>query len=248
MTASQQPASSHEPKPAPDSEATVPETTEPDDETAAVPPAPSRRPATSGTAAAVAAQAAAAHPQHAGIARIVQRLAKGLNTKSGSSLNDVKELARLLYVELGDRANAMSVCQLITELPYDGNPGRWAGIESALAMASAMAAENGEDKLATDYAYKLRAPDRETIDDYRHKLAARVRQRALNEPNLYDREISRAVAAVDKRAELEWRNLRVQTLLFLLAHGCSETLEEEELARLTGDELTLIRALVAGRG
>jgi hypothetical protein len=212
---------------------------------AVIPPAPKRRPAPSGTAEAVVAQAAQNHPNHSGLQRIAKRLSKGLNAKSGSCLSDVKDMAQLLFVDLDDSANAMPVCQLITELPYDGNHGRWIGIEGCLAMASYIAGENGEEKLSADYAHKLRAPDRETMDDFRDKINARVRQRQLNEPNLYDREIARAAAAVDKKTELEWRKLRVQSLLYLLVHGGSETYSDEELSRLTSNELVAVRALVA---
>lgn len=212
---------------------------------AVIPPAPTRQPAPSGTAESVVAQAAAAHPEHSGVQRIAKRLGKGLNTKSGSNLADVKDLAQLLFIDLNDASNAMPVCQLITELPYDGNHGRWSGIEACLALASYMAAENGEEKLSADYAHKLRAPDRESDDDFRNKINARVRQRSLNEPNLYDREISKAHAAVDKKTELDWRKLRVQMLLFLLAHGGSETYPDEELVRLTSNELVAIRTLAS---
>ncbi|WP_051298933.1 DUF6707 family protein [Arthrobacter castelli] len=211
---------------------------------AVIPPAPKRRPAPSGTAEAVVAQAAQAHPNHAALQRIAKRLSKGLNAKSGSSLSDVKDMAQLLFIDLGDSTNAMPVCQLITELPYDGAHGRWIGIEGCLAIASYIAAENGEEKLSADYAHKLRAPDRESMDDFRDKINARVRQRQLNEPNLYDREIARAAAAVDKKTELDWRKLRVQSLLYLLAHEGSETYSGEELERLTSNELGAIRTLV----
>lgn len=213
--------------------------------TAVIPPAPNRQPAPSGTAESVVAQAAHVHPDHAGVQRIAKRLGKGLNTKSGSCLSDVKDLAQLLFIDLDDTANAMPVCQLITELPYDGNHGRWSGIEACLALASYIAAGNGEEKLSANYAHKLRAPDRESGDEFRNKINARMRQRSLNEPNLYDREITKAVAAVDRKTELDWRKLRAQILLFLFIHGGSETYSDEELARLTSNELVTIRTLVA---
>ncbi|NKX51668.1 hypothetical protein HER39_14065, partial [Arthrobacter deserti] len=79
-------------------------------------------------------------------------------------------------------------------------------------------------------------------DPFRAKMNATVRQRQMNEPNLYDKEIHRAMAAVDKAAERDWRVLRLGVLVFLRAHGGSETLDPPELAWRIRNELVAIRA------
>ena len=55
-------------------------------------------------------------------------------------------------------------------------------------------------------------------------MKAKVRQRSLNEPNLYDKEIFRSIDNSNHEAEREWRLLRLESLLFLRAHGGSETI------------------------
>ena len=52
-------------------------------------------------------------------------------------------------------------------------------------------------------------------------MQAKVRQRSLNEPNLYDKEIFRSMDNSNHEAEREWRLLRLESLLFLRAHGGS---------------------------
>ncbi|MCZ2402840.1 hypothetical protein IV498_06490 [Paenarthrobacter sp. Z7-10] len=199
-------------------------------------------PAEAGTAEAVVARTAAAHGGHETIQRLAARLAKGLNLKSGANLQDVRDLAQVLFVELSDEANAVTVSELITGLPFDGNPGRWTPVEQCLALTHYMARLHGNTAEAERLAGLLRAPDRAETDPFRAKISAVVRQRSLNEPNLYDKEISRTAAAGDRRTELEWRALRLNTLLHLLAHGGSETFDDAELERRISNELTEIRA------
>jgi hypothetical protein len=73
-------------------------------------------------------------------------------------------------------------------------------------------------------------------------MAERVRQRALNEPNLYDKEITRAVESKDHGEERGWRMLRLGALLHLRAHGGSESLAQDELDRRIEVELDAVRA------
>ncbi|MFI5086473.1 MAG: DUF6707 family protein [Actinomycetales bacterium] len=203
-------------------------------------------PAVEGTPEAVTAAAAAAHGGHETIQRLAARLAGGLNTKSGAQLRDVSQLARVLFVQLGDAAHALSVAHLVTELPYDGNPGRWTPVEQCLAIAHYVAVISGNEAEADRTSARLRAPDDTETDPFRAKMAAVVRQRSLNEPNLYDKEITRSAAAGDKRAELDWRALRLETLLRLLAHGGSETFDAGELQRRISNELAELRNPAAG--
>jgi hypothetical protein len=73
-------------------------------------------------------------------------------------------------------------------------------------------------------------------------MAAKVRQRSLNEPNLYDKEIFRSIDNSNHDAEREWRLLRLESLLFLRAHGGSETIGMGELERRIGNELEAVRS------
>ena len=70
-----------------------------------------------------------------------------------------------------------------------------------------------------------------------------VRQRQLNEPPLYDREISRALQARDAEAEYQWRRARFDQLLYLRARGGSKTLTDADLDSRIARELGTLRTL-----
>ena len=195
-----------------------------------------------GTPEAVVQAAVANHKGKNGVQVLAERLAKGINTKSGSCLRDLSNLAFDLCIVLRDPDNALAVADLLNVLPFDGNPDRWASIERALALSSFICREGGQTERAAVYEKLLRAHESEETDPFKARIAAKVRQRALNEPNLYDKEIFRAIDNGNHEAEREWRFLRLESLLFLRAHGGSETLGEEELGRRIGIELDAVRA------
>ena len=199
-------------------------------------------PAEEGTPEAVVANAAAAHGGHDAVQHLAAKLSRGLNLKSGANLRDVQALAQVLFVELDDQENAAAVSRLITELPFDGNPGRWTPVAHCLALTHYIARTNADTAEAARLAELLRVPDDAETDPLRAKLGAMLRQRSLNEPNLYDKEIERTCAAGERQSELEWRVLRLNILLELLAHGGSETFDDPELLRRISNELTAIRA------
>ncbi len=199
-------------------------------------------PAPSGTPEAVIAAAAEAHPGRNGVAVLSERLVKGVNTKSGSCLRDISDLAHDLFIQLRDPDNALAVADLLNVLPFDGNRDRWASVERALALSSFICRELGQEERAGVYAQLLQAPDSLETDPFRARIAARVRQRALNEPNLYDKEIFRSIDNGNHDAEREWRLLRFESLLFLRAHGGSETLRISELDHRLASELEAVRA------
>lgn len=192
-------------------------------------------------AAEIIAAAAAAHPQVPTVQEISARLERGLNVKSGSNLQDVRDLAHILFVDLGDAEHALKVCNIITGLPFDGNFGRWNWIQGALALAAHITSEAGDADSAAAYSQAVRAADASETDPLKAKLAAELLQRQLNEPNLYDREIHRAAEAGNDRSEREWRVLRLNSLLYLRAHGGSQTLTDAELERRIRTELIAIR-------
>ncbi|EMY33175.1 hypothetical protein D477_016285 [Arthrobacter crystallopoietes BAB-32] len=201
-------------------------------------------PAEEGTPEAVIVDVARAHPKDVDIQRIAARLSRGLNTKSGSNLQDVRDLAHRLFIHAADEESALAVCRLITDLPFDGNFGRWKSIQSALAMAAYINHEAGDTEESERLAKALRAPDEvEEADPLRAKMNAIVLQRQLNEPNLFDKEIHRALAAGDRSSEREWRVERLAVLMYLRTHGGSETLEAAELDRRIANELVSVRAL-----
>lgn len=193
--------------------------------------------------AAVVAAAAAAHPEDSRVQEISARLGRGLNVKSGSNLRDVRNLAHMLYVNLDDSDNALGVCNIITGLPFDGNFGRWTWIQGALALAAHITHVSGDQESSAAYAQAVRAGDASESDPLKAKLAAELLQRQLNEPNLYDREIHRSAEAGDDRSERDWRVLRLDALLYLRAHGGSQTLSENELDRRIRNELIAVRGL-----
>jgi hypothetical protein len=193
----------------------------------------------------VVAHAAAVHPESAAAGQIASRLARGVNLRSGANLQDLSHLAELLFADLADSANALRVCELLAPLPYDGNYGRWKWIENCLAIASFISREAGDDARAEAYSESLRSADSAEADPLRAKLAAALKQRQLDEPNLYSPEIARASAAGDAGAEREWRLLRLGVLLYLRAHGGSTTLSADELTGRIRRELAAVRTLAA---
>ncbi|UKA50634.1 hypothetical protein LFT48_03575 [Arthrobacter sp. FW305-123] len=195
-----------------------------------------------GTPEAVVRAAAANHKGKNGVQVLAERLAKGINTKSGSCLRDVSDLAFDLCIVLRDPDHALAVADLLNVLPFDGNLDRWASIERALALSSFICREAGQTERAAVYEKLLRAPESQEEDPFKARINARVRQRSLNEPNLYDKEIFRAIDNGNHEAEREWRFLRLEALMFLRAHGGSKTIGEEELARRIGNELESVRA------
>ncbi|MFJ6027752.1 DUF6707 family protein [Pseudarthrobacter sp. NPDC092424] len=199
-------------------------------------------PVPQGTPESVVEAAAEAHPDSEGVLLLADRLAKGVNVKSGSCLKDLSDLAHELFITLKDPESALSVADLITVLPYDGNPGRWSSVEAALALASYICRQEGQDERAAVYEKLLRTPENQETDPFKARMAAKVRQRSLNEPNLYDKEIFRSIDNSNHDAEREWRLLRLESLLFLRAHGGSETIGASELERRIGNELDAVRA------
>jgi hypothetical protein len=185
---------------------------------------------------------AEAHPGAVSVLLLSDRLAKGINTKSGSCLKDLSDLAHELFIVLKDAENALAVADLLNVLPFDGNPGRWASVEASLALSSYICRQLGQEERAAVYERFLRAPDAMETDRFKARINAKVRQRSLNEPNLYDKEIFRSIDNSNPDAERDWRLLRLEALLFLRAHGGSETIGAPELDRRIGIELESVRS------
>jgi hypothetical protein len=198
-------------------------------------------PAPQGTPEAVVEAAAESHPDSVGVLLLADKLAKGINVKSGSCLKDLSDLAHELFVTLKDPDGSLAVADLLNVLPYDGNPGRWASVEASLALSSYICRQGGQEPRADVYEKLLRTPGNQETDPFKARMNAKVRQRSLNEPNLYDKEIFRAIDSSNHEAEREWRLLRLESLLFLRAHGGSETIGLDELQRRISNELEAVR-------
>ncbi|MDI3210531.1 DUF6707 family protein [Arthrobacter sp. AL12] len=199
-------------------------------------------PALEGTPESVVQAVAEAHPNSTGVLLLSERLAKGINTKSGSCLKDLSDLAQELFIILKDAESALAVADLLNVLPFDGNRGRWASVEASLALSSYICRQLGQEERAAVYEKFLRAPDAMETDPFKARINTKVRQRSLNEPNLYDKEIFRSMDNSNPDAEREWRLLRLEALLFLRAHGGSETIGAPELDRRIGNELESVRS------
>ena len=199
-------------------------------------------PAPAGTPEAVVEAAAEAHPDAVGVLLLADKLAKGINFKSGSCLKDLSDLAHELFITLTDPDGALAVADLLNVLPFDGNPGRWASVEASLALSSYICRQDRQEDRAEVYEKMLRTPENQETDPFKARMNAKVRQRSLNEPNLYDKEIFRSIDNSNHEAEREWRLLRLESLLFLRAHGGSETIGLGELQRRISNELEAVRA------
>ncbi|UZX01864.1 hypothetical protein F8G81_03890 [Arthrobacter sp. CDRTa11] len=199
-------------------------------------------PVPQGTPESVVAAVADAHPDAVGVLLLADKLAKGINFKSGSCLKDLSDLAHELFVTLKDPDGSLAVADLLNVLPFDGNPGRWASVEASLALSSYICRQDGQEARAEVYEKLLRMPETQETDPFKARMNAKVRQRSLNEPNLYDKEIFRSIDNSNHEAEREWRLLRLESLLFLRAHGGSETIGLGELQRRISNELEAVRA------
>ncbi|MEE2522546.1 DUF6707 family protein [Pseudarthrobacter sp. J75] len=199
-------------------------------------------PEPSGTPESVVEAVAQNHQDSIGVLLLTDRLAKGINTKSGSCLKDLNDLAHELFVTLKDSEGALAVADILNVLPYDGNPGRWTSVEASLALSSYICRQDGQAERAAVYEKLLRTPESLETDPFKARMNAKVRQRSLNEPNLYDKEIFRSIDNSNHDAEREWRLLRLESLLFLRAHGGSETIGAGELERRIANELEAVRA------
>jgi hypothetical protein len=216
----------------------------------AIPPAVSvpsaadlaRIPTPEGTPEAVVEAAAEAHPDAGGVLLLADKLTKGINFKSGSCLKDLSDLAHELFITLKDPDGALAVADLLNVLPFDGNPGRWASVEASLALSSYICRQDRQEERAEVYEKMLRAPESQETDPFKARMIAKIRQRSLNEPNLYDKEIFRSIDNSNHEAEREWRLLRLESLLFLRAHGGSESIGAGELQRRISNELEAVRA------
>ncbi len=201
-----------------------------------------RIPAPGDTPESVVASAAEAHSGAAGVQLLSERLTKGINTKSGSCLKDLSDLAHTLFVVLDDAENALAVADLLNVLPFDGNPDRWSSVEASLSLSSFICRQRGLTDRAELYEKFLRAPDAMETDPFKARINTKVLQRSLNEPNLYDKEIFRSIDNANRDAEREWRLLRLESLMFLRAHGGSDTFSADELDERIGNELDAVRA------
>ncbi|MDQ0707626.1 hypothetical protein QFZ52_000278 [Arthrobacter woluwensis] len=181
------------------------------------------------------------YPGRAGLQNLAERLAKGINVKSGSCLADLRAFSQDLFLEHQDADGALAVADLLNVLHFDGNPARWTHTEASLALSSYIADQLGDRDRAERYRLLLKAPEGQSLDPFRSRLEAKIRQRRLNEPNLYDKEVFRAMDSGNHEAEREWRILRLESLLHLMAHGGSQTLAPDEVERRVRLELDVIR-------
>ncbi|MBG6085152.1 DUF6707 family protein [Zhihengliuella flava] len=181
------------------------------------------------------------YPEEPAVLEPTARLARGVNLKAGAHLEALYDLAHRLVVDLDDRAGAWRLLDILTALEFDGNFGRWKSVESALALAAFLAYDGGDYDAADRYGQLVRQRDHVESDPLQAKLTAELRQRELDQPNLFDREVHRAVAGRDADAERQWRTQRLGTLLYLLAHGGSNTLDAAELRRRIHHELNALR-------
>ncbi|MCT2007830.1 hypothetical protein M3C74_06770 [Micrococcus lylae] len=171
------------------------------------------------------------------------RLSHGLNLRSGAHLEDVLGVAERLYLLHEDNEGALQALGLLTNLPWDGAVGRWKSIQAGLGLASQILREEGDHITAANLGKRLLEADEVPNEPGRAAKVLEVRQRQLNEPQLYDREIARALQTNDPTAELKWRRARWTTLLYLRARGGSETLTETDLQSRIAREVGTVREL-----
>jgi len=180
------------------------------------------------------------HPEDEELVATTARLSRGLNLRSGSHLEDLFGMAERLYLLHEDVEGALGALGLLTNLPWDGAVGRWKSIQAALSLASQILREEGDHITAANLGRRLLEADEVPSEPGRAARVLEVRQRQLNEPPLYEREISKALQARDAAGEFQWRKARFGTLLYLRARGGSETLSDADLdSRITRERGTL---------
>jgi len=183
------------------------------------------------------------HPDDEELVATTARLSRGLNLRSGSHLEDVYAMAERLYLLHEDVEGALAALGLLTNLPWDGAVGRWKSIQAALGLAALILREEGEHIAAANLGMHLLDADEVPSEPGRAARVLEVRQRQLNAPPLYEREISKALQGRDAASEYQWRRARFATLLYLRARGGSETLSDADLDSRIARELGTLREL-----
>ncbi|MDY6056068.1 DUF6707 family protein [Micrococcus sp.] len=171
------------------------------------------------------------------------RLSHGLNLRSGSQLEDLYGMAERMYLLHEDTEGTLSTLGLLTNLPWDGAVGRWKSIQAALGLAAQILREEGDHITAANLGSRLKEADEVPSEPGRAARVLEVRQRQLDEPQLYEREISRALQARDVPAEYRWRRARFEQLLYLRGRGGSQTLTDADLDSRIARELGTLRQL-----
>ena len=171
------------------------------------------------------------------------RLSHGLNLRSGSQLEDLFGMAERMYLLHEDTEGTLSTLGLLTNLPWDGAVGRWKSIQAALGLASQILREEGDHITAENLGARLREADEVPSEPGRAARVLEVRQRQLDAPQLYEREISKALQSRDQEAEYRWRRARFAQLLYLRGRGGSQTLTDADLDSRIARELGTLRQL-----
>lgn len=187
------------------------------------------------------AQIAQAHPDSDTLQGVAARLARGINLKSGSNLQDLHQFALTLLVDEGDTASALSVADLLAGLPFDGNFGRWKWIEGGLAIAAYLTRH--DDARSARYSAALRAADDAETDPLRAKTAAMYRRRRSTSPTSTIRRSSARRPRAGPTSSGTGGSCASAWPLYLRAHGGSETLSRDVLERRIAAELATVTAL-----
>lgn len=183
------------------------------------------------------------HLDDAELTATAARLSHGLNLRSGAQLEDVFGMAERMYLLHEDVEGTLTTLGLLTNLPWDGAVGRWKSIQAALGLAALILREDGDHITAANLGSRLKEADEVPSEPGRAARVLEVRQRQLDEPQLYDREISRALQARDAEAEFRWRRARFAQLLYLRGRGGSQTLTDQDLDSRIHRELGTLRQL-----
>ena len=138
------------------------------------------------------------------------RLSHGLNLRSGAHLEDILGVAERLYLLHEDNEGALQALGLLTNLPWDGAVGRWKSIQAGLGLASQILREEGDHITAENLGARLREADEVPSEPGRAARVLEVRQRQLDAPQLYEREVSKALQARDQEAEYRWRRDQIE--------------------------------------
>lgn len=139
---------------------------------------------------------------------------RGFSWDRSQSLEQMTRLAFWLH-HFGRDEDALEVATFLAQYEFSGNHNLWSWIELALALRCRLLRQIGRQDKAGESVQRIRDAG---------FVASRLKGVLLK-----DREIDRAVARSDRRAERDWRENQALELCWLIEMGGSRSLPVESL-------------------
>lgn len=177
------------------------------------------------------------------ITSLTSKLSKETNIYSSSSLANLTNLAYWLYIIPNDVNRALSLCDMIKEIKFDGNYNKWTWIEALSQLGAFINEELGNDTEVNFYKQKIGLP-LVGLEDNKLEFHLRIINRKLNDVELYNKEIANAILNGDMEGELEYRKGQIWKYMYIYVVGRSEVYSNDELLVKINSNIDIIRAKI----